>query len=255
MRRRFLKAVRSEFERTKAFETEVLTEKDLEHLPEIVRKYIKYTGFIDKNKVISFKSECRGGIRFAPGEEFMPLRSIQYNFPDLPSRFFYIKAKKKGIPAVGLHLYQNAKATFQVKILGIFTVVNARGDKMNQAETVTILNDMFFITPCSLIDKRIQWEVIGENTVKAIFNIGIIKISAEIFFDDEGKLVNFISNDRFDTDGKEYVSNPWETPVSAYKDFGGYRLPSMAKTIYKRPEGDFCYGEFELVNIEYNLQK
>jgi hypothetical protein len=35
----------------------------------------------------------------------------------------------------------------------------------------------------------------------------------------------------------------------------GFRLPSKARLIYKRPDGDFCYGEFDLVAIEYNCKK
>lgn len=255
MKKKYKKTVGSELERTKSLIPEKLTEKDMEHLPEVVKKYIRYTGFIGKEKILNFRSECKGGIRFNADEEYMPLKSVQYNFLDLHSRLFYIVAKKKGIPAMGLHLYQNAKAIFQIKLLGLFTVVNAKGPKMDQGETVTLLNDMFFMAPGSLIDKRIQWEIIDSQSIKAIFSNDTICISAVIFFDSEGKLINFVSNDRFETDGKEYKNHPWETPVTDYSEFNGHRLPSKIKVIYKRPEGDFCYGEFELFSIEYNCKR
>jgi hypothetical protein len=255
MKSKYKKAVRHELERTKSLKPDLLTETDMEHLPEVVKKYIRYTGFVGKEKILNFRLECNGGIRFNPDEEYMPLRSVQYNFMDLYSRLFYIVAKKKGIPAIGLHLYQNAKAVFQIKILGLFTVVNAKGPKMDQGETVTVLNDMFFMAPGSLIDKRIQWEIIDSLSVKTIFTNDNISVSAVLYFNDEGKLINFTSNDRFDTDGKEYKNYPWETPVIEYRVFNSYRLPSKAKLIYKRPEGDFCYAEFELLSIEYNCKK
>jgi len=255
MNKRFKKTVLSELERTNNLKPELLTETDMEHLPEIVKKYIRYTGFTGKEKVINFRSECKGGIRSAPGEEYMPLKSVQYNFMDRPSRSFYIVAKKKGIPAIGLHLYKDAKAIFQVKILGLFTVVDAKGPQMDQGESVTVLNDMFFMAPGSLIDKRIHWEALDNLSVKAVFVNENISISAIIYFNDEAKLINFISNDRFETDGKEYINYPWETPLSEYREFNGYRLPSKAKVIYKRPGGDFCYGEFELNSIEYNCKR
>ena len=254
MKRRFKKAACQEFERTKNMIPELLTESDMEHLPEIVKNYIRYTGFIGREKILNFRSECKGGIRFNPDEENMPLKSVQYNFLDLHSRFFYIVAKKKGIPAVGLHLYHKAKAVFQIKILGLFPVVDAKGPRMDQGETVTILNDMVFMAPGALIDKRIQWEVTDNLSVKAIFTNDHIKISAVLFFNEKGHLINFISNDRFETNGKEYHNYPWETPAIAYKDFDDYRLPFQAKLIYKRPEGDFCYGEFELSSIKYNCK-
>jgi hypothetical protein len=254
MKNRFKKAVRTEFERTQSLKPELLTEKDIEHLPGIVKKYIRYTGFIGKEKILNFRAECKGGIRSNPDEDYMSLKSVQYNFMDLHSRFFYIVAKKKGIPAIGLHLYQNGRAIFKIKLLGLFTVVDAKGPLMNQGETVTVLNDMCFMAPGALTDKRIKWEIIDELRIKAIFSNENITISAVLYFDEEGRLLNFISNDRFETDGKEYKNYPWETPLIDYRELNGYRVPSKARVIYKRPEGDFCYGEFEILNIDYNCK-
>lgn len=184
----------------------------------------------------------------------MPLTSVQYNFIDEPSRLFYIVAKKKGIPAIGIHLYQHEKAMFKIKIFGLFTVVDAKGKEMDQGETVTLLNDMCFMAPATLIDKRIKWESIDDLTVKAVFTNGNITINAVLYFNEKGELTNFISKDRFETDGKVYNNYPWSTPVTGYIGVNGYRLPSGAKLIYSRPDGEFCYGEFNLKNIEYNCR-
>jgi hypothetical protein len=185
----------------------------------------------------------------------MPLRSVQYNFTDQPTRLFYIVAKKKGIPAKGIHIYKDRKAIMLIKILGLFTVVNAKGKEMDQGETVTVFNDMCFMAPASLIDRNIEWKEIDDLTVDAKFTNGNITVSATLYFDEEGKLVNFLSKDRFETtDGKTYVNSPWITPATAYANINGYRLPSEAKLIYKRPDEDFCYGEFSLKSIEYNCR-
>jgi hypothetical protein len=255
MKNNYRKAVRQELLRTADSRNEVLEEKDITHLPMAVQKYIHFTGFIGKEKVLNFRAEFNGGIRFKPGEDYMPLKSVQYNFIDLPARLFYIVARKKGIPAVGLHLYREASAIFKIKILGLFTVVDAFGPKMDQGETVTVFNDMCFMAPGSLIDPRITWTEIDELTVKGIFNNRGISISAILYFNPSGELVDFLSHDRFETNGKDYINNPWRTPVESYKEFNGYRLPSKAKLIYDRPEGEFCYGEFELADIQYNCRE
>jgi hypothetical protein len=255
LKRNYKNAVRSELVRTQNINPALLTEQDINHLPDIVKKYIRFTGFIGKPKAINFRTEFSGGIRSNSNEEFMTLRSVQYNFlDDNLSRLFYITAKKAGIPAIGLHLYQNAQATFTIKILGLFQVVNAFGQKMNQGESVTVLNDMCVMAPGSLIDRRITWETIDSTTVKAIFTNKGITVSALLYFTNDGKLVNFISNDRYETDGKVYNNYPWETPVLEYRNFNDYQLPSKAKLIYKRKDGDFCYGEFDLVSVEYNCR-
>lgn len=160
-----------------------------------------------------------------------------------------------GLPATGLHLYQDKTATFEVKLLNWLPVVSARGEKMNQAETVTLINDMCFIAPATLIDKRIAWEQIDELSVKAVYANGDISVSAILYFNEKGELINFISPDRFETDGKKYQSYPWKTPVSEYKERNGYVLPSKAKLIYEKSDGDFTYGELEYKEVKYNVEQ
>lgn len=252
-KQQFINMVEENFISNNSKTNKLLIENDLEHLPPIVQKYIKYTGSVGKEKIKNFKAEFSGGIRFKPDEEYMQLYSIQYNFINNPSRLFYIEAKKSGIPAVGLHFYQDEKAIFKIKLLGLFTVVDAKGEKMDQGETVTVFNDMCFIAPATLIDKRIEWEIIDDLTVKATFTNGKIKISAVLYFEENGELVNFISNDRYETDGNGYSNYPWSTPVTSYNIVNGYRIPSGAKLIYSRPDGDFTYGEFQLMSVKYNL--
>lgn len=255
MKKTYKKAVLEALERTRTIRNETLTNEDIQHLPAIVQKYLHYSGSIGKEKVSNFRAEFTGGIRSKSNEDFMTLKSVQYNFTDKPTRIFYIVAKKKGIPAKGIHLYKDGTAIMLVKILGLFTVVDAKGKEMNQGETVTLFNDMCFMAPASLIDRNVKWKEIDNITVEAKFTNGNIIIRATLFFNEAGELVNFLSNDRFETtDGKTYRNYPWITPVTGYKHINGYRLPSGAKLIYKHPDEDLCYGEFNLVSLEYNCK-
>jgi hypothetical protein len=143
-----------------------------------------------------------------------------------------------------------------VKLLGLFKVVDARGPEMNQGETVTVFNDMCFMAPATLIDKRISWETLDPLTVMAKYTNGNITISATLYFNEKGELINFISPDRYETaDGKIFKNYPWATPVKKYKDFNGIKVPTEAELIYQRPTEAFCYGEFILKEIEYNCRK
>jgi hypothetical protein len=255
VKKEYRKAVLKALESTKEQKAEILTEADIQHLPGAVKKFLLLTGVVGKEKIMNFRAEFMGGIRSGPGEKYMSLRSVQYNFIKDPTRIFHIVAKKMGIPAVGNHIYRDQKAIMLIKILGLFTVSDAKGWQMDQGETVTFFNDMCFIAPASLIDKRIEWKEIDAESVSARFTNGGISVTATLFFDVKGELVNFISNDRFETtDGKSYNNYPWSTPVLSYTDINGYHLPSGAKLIYRHPDEDFCYGEFRLVSLDYNCR-
>jgi hypothetical protein len=253
--RKFDHFVRHDFENNNSQPTEILTEHDLVHLPPAVQKYVRYTGSVGKPRVKNFRAEFTGGMRSGPGDDYMKVKSVQYNFYRKPSRFFFMTAVKTGLPATGLHIYQNEKATFKVKMLNLFPIINASGDQMNQAETVTLFNDMCFIAPATLIDQRIAWEQVDDLSVRAIFTNGSLSIIAVLYFNEKGELINFISKDRFETDGKIYNNYPWATPVSDYREINGYILPGKARLIYQRPEGDFTYGELEYKDVKYNLDQ
>jgi hypothetical protein len=242
--------------RTSSMKPRLIIESDLRHLPPIVKKYLDYTGVIGKEEIFNFRAKFEGKIRSRPEDTWMTVTSEQYNFFDKPTRIFYIKACKMGIPVTGIHLYKDEKATLVIKLAGLFKVVNAKGIEMNQGETVTVFNDMCCLAPATLTAKSIQWEIIDSLTVKASFTNGSIRISATLFFNENGELLNFISNDRFETaDGKIYKNYPWSTPVKEFTDFNGTRVASSASTIYHRPDSDFCYGEFVMKEIEYNCKE
>lgn len=251
----FISKVDTDFSENNTLSTEIITENDISHLPPAVKEYLRYTKSVGQSKVKNYKAEFAGTMYSDPNDKGMKIQTVQYNFYQKPSRYFYITGTKMGLPATALHLYQNETATFQVKLLNWIKVVDASGDKMSQGETVTLFNDMCLIAPATLIDHRIEWESINDTVVKAYFTNGGIKISAELYFNEKHELVNFISNDKYETDGKNYINYPWSTPVKNYKMINGYLLPSIGKVIFHRPDGDFAYGELEYKSVNYNFDR
>ena len=235
---------------------EILTKEDIKHLPFPVQKYLIYTESIGKEKVHNFKANFRGEIKPKPDSDYLNFHSVQYNFFDQPARVFFIKSKMYGLPFQGLHLYVGSTATMQIKIASLFQVVDAKGPQMNRGETVTMFNDMCFFAPSTLIDKSITWETMDSLTVKARFTNQGNTITAILFFNETGELINFSSNDRYESaDGKVYKNYQWTTPVRNYKDFNRRKVPTYGEGIWHKPQGDYCYGKFNLIEIEYNLAK
>lgn len=255
MKNKFRREVQAGLKRINSLKPLIINENNFSHLPPIVKKYLEYSGVIGREELFNVRIEFEGKIRSKSGDPWMKFNSVQYNFFDKPTRIFYIKAFKMGVPAVGIHLYKDETAIMVIKLAGLFKIVDAKGKEMNQGETVTVFNDMCCMAPATLINKNIQWEIVDPLTVKAKFTNGNISIEATLFFNDIGELVNFVSNDRFETaDGKIYKNYPWSTPVNEYREYKGQRIPFSASTVYHRPDSDFCYGEFILKEIEYNCR-
>lgn len=234
----------------------MLTEADIKDLPEPVQNYIRYAGCINKPIVHNFRIDFSGKIRSHEKKDWMPLTSEQYNFLKIPTRLFYLDATMKGLPVAGFHCFKNGVAYMDIRLLSMFKVEYQSGAVMDTSETVTFFNDMCVMAPAALIDKRIEWLEIVGNKVKASFTNKGITISAWLYFNEKGELVNFDSEDRSALGANgETLKLKWSTPLRDYKSINGYKLASYAEAVYTYPDGDFTYATFELKDIGYNPSK
>ncbi|MBD0779927.1 hypothetical protein HPE56_19180 [Maribacter sp. ANRC-HE7] len=230
--------------------TNNITENDLVGLPKNVQDYLRYVGVVGKPKIHNVRIVFEGAMR-DKGKDWFNFTSEQYNFFQSPTRLFFMKAKIKGIPINGYHKYDKEGARMQIKLLSLFPVVDIDGPKMFPTETVTFLNDLCLFAPGALIDDRIRWETIDELSVKATFTTNGTSISAILYFNEKGQLVNFVSNDRYSV--SEMKTFPFSTPVKNYQNINGYNLPTYGEAIWHYPGGEFIYGKFNVKRIEYNV--
>jgi hypothetical protein len=230
----------------------LLTEADLAPLPDPIKKYIRLSGALGKPKVTNFRISFTGKIRKNQQSAWMPFTSEQYNFMEPVTRLFFMKATMKGLPVAGYHRFKDGKATMDIRLWSLAPVAYQAGDEMNVAETVTFFNDMCCMAPATLIDKRIKWSEIESKKVKAEFTNNKITITAWLDFNEQGELVNFISDDRFAVDAGRKLR--WSTPLKDYRGFNGYRIPSYAEAIYSYPEGNLSYGALIVSQVEYNCR-
>jgi len=244
----YQKDVKENLLRTNGLKTDLLAERDLLLLPEPVQRYLKYTGVLNKPKLKNVRIVFEGQMR-EKGKDFFPFTCVQYNFFDEPTRLFFMKGSIKGFTVPGYHKYSNATAMMDIRLFGLFSVVKITGEDMNKAETVTLFNDMCLMAPATLIDKRITWQDIDSNSTKAIFTNHGISITAILYFNAQGQMINFISNDR------DVNHNPFSTPVSNYKNINGINIMTYGEAIWHYPDGKFVYGKFNLKEIEYNVSE
>jgi hypothetical protein len=232
----------------------LLTDADLAPLPAAVQRYVRRSGAVGKPKVRSLLATFTGTFARGPGEAPIDIVAEQYNFFDEPARYFYIRGHLFGVPFDGLHIYEGPSATMRIRVASLVQVGDAKGPQMNQGETVTLFNDMCFLAPASLIDPHIAWDPVDDRTVRARFSNHGVTIGAELKFNDEGDLVDFVSHDRFSSaDGSTYESFPWSTPAGGYAEIGGRRRWTHGSAVWHRPEGEFTYITVALRSLELDV--
>jgi hypothetical protein len=249
---RFEKTFRANVQKhlAKTTSTYILTEADLQHLPTPVQRYLHYSNIIGKPKPGNMHVVFEGEMR-SKGKDWFQFTSEQYNFFDEPTRLFFMKANMFGISVPGYHRYESKKALMNIKLFGLIDVVKIEDENLAKGETVTVFNDMCLMAPGFLTDKRITWEPMNDTTVKATLTNGAIKVSAVLYFNKDGQLIDFISNDRYETNTKQWL--PFSTPVSEYKAISNMNLISYGEAVWHYPDSAFVYGKFRTQKIEYNI--
>jgi hypothetical protein len=231
-----------------------LVEKDLTSLPDPVQKYLRYTGAIGKPKIQNVHAVFSGKMKLQENGRWMHFHAEQYNFYDQPTRLFYISSHMFGIPFDGLHLYSGSAATMQIKLASVIPVVHAYGPIMTKGETVTLFNDMCVLAPATLIEKSIRWETLDPLTVQATFTNQRYTISALLYFNQEGELMNFVSDDRYQAlKGNTFANVRWSTPLKEYREINGQKVASNDEAVWHMPKGEFVYAQFHLTTVVYNV--
>ena len=236
----------------------VLTEVDLAHLPPPVQRYLRLTGAVDRPRAHHIRATWRGRIRAGPEEPWMAFTAEQHNFVHEPARFFRMDARRAGLPVDVLHAFRDGEASMRVRLLSMIPVADARGPRMTQAETVTLLNDMALLVPSAMADPDLRddlrWEAVDPRTARVSYTVGPNEVSALLTFNEAGELVDFVSDDRFaiPPDGGEFVQWRWSTPVGDYRRFGALRLMSRGEGLWHAPGGTYAYIELELLELQVN---
>jgi hypothetical protein len=241
-----------------AASTALVTEADLADLPKPLADYVRRSGAVGRPRVTSFSAQFHGRIRSGPDQSWMPFTGEQFNtYGPHPQRVFIMDATRSGLPVTVLHSFKDTTATMRAKVLSVFTVVNASGPEMDRGETVTVFNDLVVLAPGAIVDAPVRWTAVDAHHVRGVFTDGDQTVSAELTFDANHDLVDFVSADRLraSTDVKSFEPQVWSTPLAEHRDADGRRILVMGEGRWHapEPEGLFTYVEFHTDDITYNL--
>lgn len=231
-----------------------VTEADLVRLPVVVAHYVRNSGAVGRPRVVGFRTRMHGRIRSAPGAAWMPFTGEQVNTVGHDStRLFSMDAVMGGLPVDVLHTFVGPEARMQVRLLGAVSMVDVTGPEMARSETVTMFNDLCVMAPAALVDESIEWREIDGHRVEGTYSNGVETVTATLVFDDEGDLIDFVSDDRSraEANGTTFVRTRWSTPLSAYREFEGRRVSTDDQGRWHLPDGTFTYLEFVLDEITY----
>ena len=240
-----------------AADEDLVTGAHLQALPAPVARYLRRCGVIGRPKVHSLRAVIHGRIRRGPQDPWMSFTGEQVNtYSAQPRRFFYLDATMRGLPVDVLHCFDDCSATMRARLASLVRIVDASGPEMTHAETATLFNDLCILAPAALLDAPVTWTTIDDHRLRGTFTACSRSVSAELFFDDAGDLIDFVTDDRLraNATGKAFTAQRWSTPLHTYGNLGPRRLTTGGRGVWHAPdpEGTFTYLEYNLDALAYN---
>lgn len=230
----------------------IVTEDMLQNLPDPVKRYLAYTGVVGKPMVQKVRLKQAGRIRKDTTKPWMNFRASEY-FSVSPPGFIWIAYMKFfGLPLIRVRdYYMEGRGNILVKALSLFTVADSGGEKMDQGAMMRYLNEMMWF-PSALLGENISFEPIDAGSAKVTLRVSGKSVTATMYFDDGGKLTNFMAPRYRDMGNNMFELENWSTPIREYGEFEGLKLPIKGAGVWNLREDDLEYIDVTVTDLEYN---
>lgn len=236
----------------KVEKTHVISENEISHLPEIIQKWMRNSGVIGKEKIVSVRLKQIGEMKTKPKNKWMSFIAIQYFNTENPA--FVWSTKVNFMPLVNLvgrDKMIDGKGEMLIKLANVIPVVNeSNNEKINSGTLIRYMAEMVWFPNVGLND-YMNWESIDANKAKATFTLNGKSVSGIYTFSDEGNFKSF-ETDRYYGGRNDSNLEKWEVIALDYKEFNGVNIPNKCKINWKLKEGDFNWLNLEITEMEFN---
>jgi hypothetical protein len=233
----------------------VITDTDLDQLPEPAQRYMRYMGVVGRARDWSFLVRFQGRFRRS-GQPWMPCEAWQYNTNQPVTRIFHMRIDFFYVlPMVGRDTYVGGKGAMVGDVLGLVTVADGSGHEFDVGELVTYLNDALVLAPSMLLDGSTKWAAVDDGSFDVSITDCDNSATARVVVDPNGAMRNFSTEDRWCDLPGGLVRAPWSTPIAGWTEFDGRPWPTGARAVWHLPDGELPYveGTFTAGSIRRNI--
>jgi hypothetical protein len=231
-----------------------VAESDLAHLPEPVQRWLRWTQVAGKPYPTTVRLRQVGRFRRAEGGRWMPFTAEEHFTTDPPGFVWSTRMRMKPLPfvsIVGRDRYVDGKGSIQMRFLGVVPVADASGPAIDQGSLLRFLNETMWF-PAAALSPYITREGIDATSARAAMSYAGVTAAAIFVFDEQGRPIDMraqrldLARGRLET---------WSTPMHAYGEFAGVRIPVAGAGVWKYATGDFPYIELRVTALDGHVQR
>lgn len=228
-----------------------ITEEHISNLPEIMQRYLRYTGVVGRKTIHTVHLKQQGFMRLQPDQKWLPVAAEQY-FTTNPPAFLW-RGKIRPSPLVSISAtdqFADGHGNMQVKLWSLLTLGNTHGSEADQGELQRYLAEMSWF-PTAWLSDAIKWQVIDAHSVQAIYNQPGTTAAIVLHINEQGQLT-YVTADRYREEHGSYQLTPWSVRLETEQEVEGLRIPTEFGVSWHLPSGEFSWFRAHITEIEYN---
>lgn len=214
--------------------------RNLESIPLLLQNYIKKVNVTEKPSYYNITLKQKGKIRSYPKQKWLSFKAIQQM--SIEQVGFIWKANS--FPMLVRDKFMDGKGEMKINFSGIINIEVATGPKIDQGSLTRYLGELP-LYPIALLDNRIQWEVIDNNSLKATIHVKNVIADGIFYFDENGLISSFKT--------KRYMLgslNDFTGTFQNYKNIDGLLIPTELTAIWNLDDEDYPYFKCKVVHYE-----
>lgn len=229
----------------------IVTEEMLGHLPELVQRYMRWTGVVGQPWIRTAYVRQAGRFRMAADKPWMPMKAEQVFTVEPPGMEWRARFKMFGLPLFTANdSYRDGAGHMFGKAAGLFTIFDDRSEKLTIGTQMRYLSELIWL-PIAFLGDNVTWTAVDDHSADVALTDHGRTVSGRMFFDDLGRPRTFETM-RYREKNGEYVLTPWHTPNLEYGQRGGLNIPVRGQVYWLMPEGKLTYGDFNIIEVAYN---
>jgi hypothetical protein len=180
----------------------------------------------------------------------------QYNSAVEVAQIFHMRIDFAGlVPILGRDTYVGGRGIMRGKLLGLVTVAHTQSPETDLSELVTYLNDAVLMAPSMLLRPNTTFAPVHNNSFDVTLVDAGQTVTARVFLDDDGRLVNFSTTDRYADLPGGLVRAEWTTPIDGWQPDGERFIFTHGSAIWNVPERPLKYLDFNISpgSVRYNV--
>jgi hypothetical protein len=231
----------------------IVTKESIGGLPSIVQKWLIRSNVVGKEAARSVRLHQTGEMRTTKEGAWMRFRADQWITSAQPGFLWLVRVNAgPGLVIYGLDSYADGHGRMLMKILALYSVVDAHGPELDQGTMVRYLSEIIW-APSTALSPYVQWRQVDSLTAEATMSYGGITATGRFTFDANGDPIGFTAKRYFYRDAGSTLED-WviRNPSEGFKDFDGIRIPSRSTVSWTLKDGEYLWLKLEIDELRFN---